>query len=99
MAGLMDGDSLAKMLMNVQASCTTCGTKITFESGANLAKKYGVTDNVVMCPQCKSVFTVQLVPGRMTLTENVTEKYKETIEKAAASSKAGGGFFKNLFKK
>ena len=102
-----DGDGLANMLLNQQASCTKCGAAIKFESGANLAKEYGINDNVVMCSKCKSVFTVQLVPGRMTLTQNVSDRYASLIKSTKASSgsktddgaKPSGGFFKKLFEK
>ena len=102
-----DGDGLANMLLNQQANCTNCGAAIKFESGANLAKKHGLTDNVVMCAKCNSVFTVQLVPGRMTLTQNVSDRYAINIKNVKTPSgsktddgtKPSGGFFKKLFKK
>ena len=75
--GVFDGDSFGQMLLNQKASCTKCGTAIAFEEGANLAKAKGIDDNVVMCVKCQSVFTVELVPGRMTLTKDVTGQYKK----------------------
>ena len=83
---IMNGDALGEMLMNQQANCTVCGTAIKFESGVGLARKFGITDNVVMCPKCKSVFTVHIVPGRMTLTEDVSSKYEENIQRAKQES-------------
>jgi len=74
------GDALADMLMNQQANCEKCGAVIKFESGAGLAKECGITDNVVMCAKCKSVFNVELVPGKMTLTQNVSDRYKAYIK-------------------
>ena len=74
--GIFDGDSFAEMLVSQKANCTKCGVEITFEAGANLAKSKGIKDNVVMCKKCKSVFTVHLVPGGMTLTQDVTDRYR-----------------------
>lgn len=73
--GLGFGDSLAEMLMKQKACCLKCNEEITFEDGANYAKDKGINDNVVMCKKCNSIFEVQLVPGRMTLTNDVTMKY------------------------
>ncbi|MDR2680606.1 MAG: hypothetical protein LBC47_07345 [Tannerella sp.] len=52
-----------------------CGNPIVFEKGVRLARENGIGDNVVMCGKCRSVWAVHLVPGRMTLTENVTGNY------------------------
>ena len=70
-----DGDALGEMLIASEANCLECGKKIIFEDGANLARENGIDDNVVVCNTCLSVFTVILAPGRMTLEENVTNRY------------------------
>ena len=76
-----NGDDLAKMLLSQQANCIKCGQPIVFERGCNLAKECGIEENVVMCGQCYSVFTVHLVPGRMTLQRDVTGTYKDLTAK------------------
>jgi len=73
--GIFDGDKLGEMLLKQNSGCSECGHLITYETSLNFAKSKGITDNVVMCSNCMSVFTVQLVPGRMTLTRNVTSRY------------------------
>jgi len=70
------GDVLANKLMKQKAYCLKCNEEITFEDGASYAKDKGINDNVVMCKKCNSVFEVHIVPGRMTLTSDVTMKYK-----------------------
>jgi NAD-dependent SIR2 family protein deacetylase len=72
---MFNGDSLGNMLLNQEAKCLKCGKSIVFEKGVNLARKNGIGDNVVMCSKCRSVWNVYLVPGKMMLTENVTDKY------------------------
>lgn len=74
--GIFDGDSFAEMLVSQKANCIKCGVAITFEEGASFAKSKGIPDNVVMCKKCKSVFTVHLVPGGMTLTQDVTDRFR-----------------------
>jgi hypothetical protein len=80
---MFDGDSLGDMLMNQKAGCLKCGSEIAFGSGAKLAMSKGINENVVMCSKCKSVFRVYIVPGHMSLTEDVTRTYftPEEVEK------------------
>jgi len=74
--GIFDGNSFGEMLIKQEAPCMKCGKPIQFEKGCNLARKKGITANVVVCSKCNSVFEVMLVPGKMTLTSDVTEKYR-----------------------
>jgi len=100
--------------LDQNAVCTKCGAVINSQSeSVLLPKKIGITDSgVLMCVKCKSVFTYHLVPGRLTLIENVSSKYKANIEKVKSNSEdaniekvksnsedAKEGFFKKLFKK
>lgn len=75
--GIGFGDDIAKMLLNQKAACLKCNNIISFEEGGMYAKEKGIKDNVIMCNKCNSVFEVNLVPGRMTLTRDVTNKYKK----------------------
>lgn len=74
--GFMHGNVLGEMLIRQSADCLNCGKRFSFEDGANCARKSDIKDNVVECPHCGHVFTMLIVPGRMTLTEDVTAKYK-----------------------
>jgi ribosomal protein L24E len=80
---MLDGDSLGDMLMHQEAGCLKCGSEIAFGSGAKFARSKGINENVVMCSKCKSVFRVHIVPGHMSLTEDVTRTYftPEEVEK------------------
>ena len=81
------GDSLGNMLINLKATCLTCGKEITFKSGADYAKSNGINDNVVMCDKCKSVFTVDIGRVGMTFKKNVTSTYFTPQEIAAICEK------------
>jgi hypothetical protein len=61
--------------------CYKCSTKIVYENGLELARKYGITDTVVMCEVCKSVYSA-VCGKKMSLGANVTKDYKEQIENA-----------------
>ena len=80
-----NGDQLAEMLMQTKGVCPNCKTELTFEDAHNLARSHGIEDNVVMCKGCSHVFEINLVPGRMTLTEDVTARYPQI---QAADAKA-----------
>ena len=56
-------------------------------------KSHGIQNNVVMCSKCNRVFEVNLAPGRMALTSDVTAKYPQ------AKPKKPGGLFGKLFGK
>lgn len=86
-----NGDNIMGMLMNSPGTCPKCGKGLTFNDAAQLAKSNGIQDNVVMCKGCNHVFEVNLVPGCMTLTQDVTEKYPQI------KPKKSGGFFGKLF--
>lgn len=82
-----DGDSLGNMLINQEADCLECGNSIVFKRESTLAKENGISDNVVMCSQCMSVWKVYLVPRRMALTENVTSQYFTEKQRAEMQAK------------
>ena len=88
-----NGNSFRDMLMNSPGTCPKCNASLTFGKAAQLAKSKGIQDNVVMCDKCNRVFTVNLVPGRMTLANDVTEKYPQI------KPKKSGGLFDKLFGK
>lgn len=87
-----NGMDIFAMLQESKGKCPKCGKELTFKSAANLAKEQGISENVVMCAGCRRVFEINLVPGRMTLTNDVTAKYPQVKPK-------GGGFFSKLFRK
>jgi uncharacterized Zn finger protein len=71
----MFGNDFGDMLMKISGSCPKCGTTISFEEGASLAKKSGIKDNVVMCKKCHSVFTIEMSMHELSFTADVTKKY------------------------
>ncbi|NLJ65226.1 MAG: hypothetical protein GX337_07540 [Christensenellaceae bacterium] len=87
------GDSFREMLMKSKGVCPNCKTDLTFEEAAQLGRKHGISDNVVMCKGCNHVFEVNLVPGSMTLIKDVTSRYPQ-IKPAKK-----GGLFSKLFGK
>ena len=74
---VIDGNDFMDMLLNSRGTCLNCGEELVFEEATNLAKSHGIEENVVMCKNCNHVFEVNLIPGRMTLTQDVTEKYPQ----------------------
>ena len=86
-----NGNSFRDMLMNSPGACPKCSASLTFGEAAQLAKSRGIQDNVVMCSQCNHVFEVNLVPGQMKLTQDVTVKYPQI------SPRKSGGLFGKLF--
>jgi len=71
------GNSFGDMLMQSKGVCSNCMKDLTFGDAAQLARKHGISDNVVMCKGCNHVFEVNLVPGSMTLTQDVTFRYPQ----------------------
>lgn len=74
---IIQGNDFMDMLMKSPGTCPNCGTALIFEDAAQLAKSHGITDNVVMCKGCNRVFQINMVPGRMTLTNDVTANYPQ----------------------
>ena len=68
-----NGNNFRDMLMKSPGVCPKCSANLTFGDAAQLAKSHGIQDNVVMCGRCNRVFEVNLVPGRMSLTNYVTQ--------------------------
>ena len=75
-AGFFPGDALGNTLGKLEASCLKCGALIQFERGAREAQKKGITDQVIACSACGAVFETMLAPNKMTLTAEVTERYR-----------------------
>lgn len=88
-----NGDDFGEMLLKSPGTCPNCSANLTFGEAAQLAKSHNIRENVVMCKGCNRVFEVNLVPRRMTLTNDVTAKYPQI--------KPGkpGGLFGRLFGK
>ena len=90
---IQNGNNFRDMLMNSPGACPSCNAQLAFGKAAQLAKTFNIQDNVVMCNQCHRVFEVNLVPGRMTLTNDVTAKYPQV------KLRKPGGLFGGLFRK
>lgn len=88
-----NGMDIFAMLQESKGKCPKCGRQLTFKSAAGLAKSHDIQENVVMCDGCNHVFEVNLVPGRMTLTNDVTAKYPQI------KPQGSGGLFRKLFGK
>lgn len=74
--GIFDGESLVRSLLATSANCRKCGASISCEKGQSGAQERGIKESdVVVCPQCSTIFTMRLVPGSLTLLEDVTKKY------------------------
>ena len=86
-----NGNSFRDMLMKTPGTCPKCNASLTFGEAAQLAKSHSIQDNVVMCDKCNRVFEVNLAPGQMTLTNDVTAKYPQI------KPKKSGGLFGKLF--
>ena len=86
------GNAFRDMLMNMKGVCPNCKKEMTFGEAGKLGREHGITDNVVMCPQCNRVFEVQLGGGGMTLTRDVTSRYPQV-------KPAKRGLFAKLFGK
>ncbi|MDR1635533.1 MAG: hypothetical protein LBS27_11585 [Bifidobacteriaceae bacterium] len=82
------GDAFGEMLLKASADCLNCKRPVSFGKGVKAAQKAGITDDVVMCSGCKSVFKTHMPGiGRLVLTEDVTAKYKP----AGGGAPAGSG--------
>ncbi len=102
-------NALTVRLFSARAACPKCRNRIDYRSGADLARESGIHDNVVICPRCRHVYTCVLIPGSLTLQDDVTERYPGASAEAArreqgtAEADDGGGkkrgFFAGLFRK
>ncbi len=88
-----NGNNFRDMLMKAPGTCPNCNASLTFGKAAELAKTYNIQDNVVMCNKCHRVFEMNLVPGRMTLTRDVTANYPQV------KPRKPGGLLGKLFGK
>ena len=98
-------NALSDRLFTAKAACPNCGDRIIYQAGAELARKHGIYDNVVVCYKCRHVYTCTLIPGRLVLQDDVTERYPgvqaagtegtETDTEELPAKK--GGFFSRIF--
>lgn len=75
-------NALTDRLFGSKATCPCCGNQFTFRAGAELVREKGIHDNVVACGGCRHVYTCSLIPGRLTLLDDVTERYPGMLVKA-----------------
>lgn len=72
----VEGSDFIERLMSVRAACPNCGSPVQFKEGVELAwQTTGSHDQVVMCKKCGSIYEVNVGPGRMQLTADVTGRY------------------------
>ena len=88
-----NGNNFRDMLMKTPGACPNCKASLTFGEAAQLAKSHNIQDNVVMCIKCRRVFEVNLAPGRMTVTRDVTANYPQV------KPRKPGGLLGKLFGK
>jgi uncharacterized protein YbaR (Trm112 family) len=74
-----NGADILEKLMKLQSQCPNCETTLTFEDSARLAKDNGVSENAIMCHNCKKVFSVNILPNKMEILNELT-KYKFSKE-------------------
>lgn len=106
---LGSGNIINDRLFGATAKCPVCRNRLTFQAGAELAKENGIHDNVVICGGCRHVFACVLLPGSLTLTDDVTERYPgaraKAVREESAETKEGNqpakkkGFLSGLFGK
>lgn len=75
-------DLMEKMIQN-KAKCRKCHKEFSFEQGGNHSRQLGITDQVVTCPYCNSVYELTLTPDSLTLLADVSSKYANLIKVAA----------------
>lgn len=80
---VINGNDFINILMKSPGICPNCGKQLIFEDAAQLAKSHDIQENVVMCDGCNRVFEIDMVPGRMTLKKDVTDRYPQVQPKAA----------------
>lgn len=83
---ITDPDAFAEMLCQTKADCLNCRKSFSFEEASVLSQNNGIKNSeILICPQCHHVFKSLLVPGRLTLLEDVTDDYPQI--KASAKPK------------
>ena len=102
-------NALSDRVFGARATCPNCKNQFTYRAGAELARKNGIYDNVAVCGGCGHVYTCVLIPGRLTLQNDVTERYaavqakavqrEENAEETEKRSGEKRGFFRRIFGK
>ena len=86
-------NALSYRLFGARTACPKCRNRMDYGAGAELARQYGIYDNVVVCGGCRHVYTYVLIPGSLTLQDDVTERYPgvraEALRKEQEEEKAG----------
>ena len=68
---MMSGNKMSDILMNVRGNCPNCQTTLTFMEAARFAKENDIGEDVVMCPNCRKVYKVNLTLNEMNFVEEV----------------------------
>jgi tetratricopeptide (TPR) repeat protein len=73
------GNDLGERLMKVKGSCLKCSNIFTFEEGVNSKRNFGIDDKekVVMCPKCGAIFTLDMNQSKMTMIQDVSNKFRK----------------------
>lgn len=72
-------DFMEKMIQN-KATCRKCQKAFSFEQGGNHSRELGITDQVVTCPNCNTVYEINLTPSSLTLLADVSSRYASMLK-------------------
>ena len=73
---IKDGKNfMENVVMQFRSNCTHCGKSFSFLEAGLAARNQGIKDSVVMCPNCSSVFTIDMNISGMQLMQDVTANY------------------------
>ena len=73
---IRDGKSfMENVVMQFRAPWLHCGYSFSFQEAGQTARAQGIKDSVIMCPQCSSVFTIEMDMSGMRLMQDVTATY------------------------
>ena len=71
----ISGAALANQLHSSTSGCPKCRTSITFIDGVQSARSAGIDANVVMCPGCHRVYTVDVSFSGYTIEKDITQQF------------------------
>lgn len=79
----MSGDEFERTILQpaikTELACWKCGSTFTFEDGGTTAINKGIHGKV-MCPNCQSIYEVDVTPHGVTLVADVTANYPQARE-------------------
>lgn len=75
------GNDFMEKLVKNEAPCRNCGFVFSFEKGVEQSRKLGIESQVVACPKCNTIYTVDLQLKSMALLDDVTSRYASKLPK------------------